>query len=94
MYTGSRLSSSLSPLASNRPAFGTGAGSMSSPDNAPTLIEVVPNRLYWACTGTHPRNTTTHHYFSIDQELVYEPFCADFGPLNLSSTYRYSRLVE
>lgn len=27
--------------------------------------------------------------FSIDKELVYEPFYADFGPLNLACTYRF-----
>eukprot|EP00249_Psilotum_nudum_P021677 c28198_g1_i2 orf=1171-2874(-) len=27
--------------------------------------------------------------FSIDDELVYEPFYADFGPLNLACTYRF-----
>lgn len=27
--------------------------------------------------------------FSVDKELVYEPFYADFGPLNLACTYRF-----
>eukprot|EP00191_Tetraselmis_sp_GSL018_P004509 CAMPEP_0177596176 /NCGR_PEP_ID=MMETSP0419_2-20121207/10863_1 /TAXON_ID=582737 /ORGANISM="Tetraselmis sp., Strain GSL018" /LENGTH=223 /DNA_ID=CAMNT_0019087911 /DNA_START=730 /DNA_END=1401 /DNA_ORIENTATION=+ len=27
--------------------------------------------------------------FSIDNELIYEPFFADFGPLNLGLTYRF-----
>ena len=26
--------------------------------------------------------------------LVYEPFFADFGPLNMGQTYRYCRLLE
>jgi len=34
------------------------------------------------------------HYFSVDQEFVYEPFFADFGPLNLSSVTRYCRILE
>uniref|UniRef100_A0A8C0UPG2 protein-tyrosine-phosphatase n=1 Tax=Cyanistes caeruleus TaxID=156563 RepID=A0A8C0UPG2_CYACU len=29
------------------------------------------------------------HYFCIDDELVYENFYADFGPLNLAMVYRY-----
>ena len=36
--------------------------------------------------------------YSIDDDLVYEPFYADFGPLNLGRTYRFcqitSRLLE
>ncbi|CAD7927448.1 unnamed protein product [Amoebophrya sp. A120] len=57
-------------------------------------LEVLPNRLYWTCLSGIPKNTSTHHFFSIDNELVYEPFFADFGPLNLSSTYRYCKLVK
>merc|ERR1719203_2043752 len=34
------------------------------------------------------------HYFSVDQELIYEPFLADFGPLNLAMIYRYCKLLE
>jgi len=41
-----------------------------------------------------PKNTVKSHYFSIDQEFVYEPFFADFGPLNLSSVTRYCRVLD
>lgn len=57
-------------------------------------IEVIPDRLYWVALHTMPKNTLKSHYFSIDNELVYEPFFADFGPLNLSMIYRYCRLLE
>lgn len=57
-------------------------------------IEVMPDRLYWAALHTMPKNTGRSHYFSIDSELVYEPFFADFGPLNLSLTYRYCKMLE
>jgi len=57
-------------------------------------IEFVPNRLYWVTVGTIPRNTPNTHFFSIDNELFYEPFFADFGPLNLACTYRYCKTVE
>lgn len=58
------------------------------------FLEVIPNRLLWASLNQVPKNTQTHHFFSIDTELVYEPFFADFGPLNLSSTFRYCKLVK
>mmetsp|Transcript_147062 Transcript_147062/g.271396 ORF Transcript_147062/g.271396 Transcript_147062/m.271396 type:complete len:444 (-) Transcript_147062:129-1460(-) len=57
-------------------------------------IEVMPDRLYWAALHTMPKNTAKSHYFSIDSELVYEPFFADFGPLNLSLTFRYCKMLE
>jgi len=57
-------------------------------------IEVIPDRLYWAALHTLPKNTLKSHYFSIDTELVYEPFFADFGPLNLSMVYRYCKMLE
>lgn len=34
------------------------------------------------------------HFFSIDHEFIYEPFFADFGPLNLSMVWRFCKLVE
>lgn len=58
------------------------------------FLEVIPNRLFWVSLNQIPRNSQTHHFFSIDTELVYEPFFADFGPLNLSSTFRYCKLVK
>ena len=30
-----------------------------------------------------------HHFFSIDQELIYWNFFYDFGPLNLGHLYRF-----
>jgi len=57
-------------------------------------IEVIPDRLYWVAVHTQPANTAKSHFFSIDNQLVYEPFFADFGPLNLAMTYRYCKLLE
>uniref|UniRef100_A0A7S4RY69 protein-tyrosine-phosphatase n=1 Tax=Alexandrium monilatum TaxID=311494 RepID=A0A7S4RY69_9DINO len=58
-------------------------------------VEVIPDRLYWAAVhAAPPRNTEQAHYFSIDTELVYEPFFADFGPLNLAMIYTYSKMLE
>jgi len=58
------------------------------------FLEVIPNRLLWVSLNQIPKNSQTHHFFSIDTELVYEPFFADFGPLNLASTFRYCKLVK
>lgn len=41
-----------------------------------------------------PKSTPNTHYFSIDNELVYENFYADFGPLNLAMLYRYCQKVN
>ncbi|XP_068082597.1 dual specificity protein phosphatase CDC14C isoform X1 [Anabrus simplex] len=53
--------------------------------------EYVKDRLYFVTlrTTVKPKSTTNTHYFSIDDELVYENFYADFGPLNLAMLYRY-----
>ena len=40
-------------------------------------------------TGVKPDRT----FFSTDSELLYYPFCADFGPLNFANVYRFCKLV-
>jgi len=72
----------------NSDLVGTGA---TSPEG---YLEIIRDRFYWVSAATMPRHTANNHFFSVDQELVYEPFFADFGPLNLSSTYRYCKLVK
>ncbi|XP_054567924.1 dual specificity protein phosphatase CDC14A isoform X4 [Eptesicus fuscus] len=51
--------------------------------------EFMKDRLYFATLRNRPKSTVHIHYFSIDEELVYENFYADFGPLNLAMLYRY-----
>lgn len=55
---------------------------------------MIPSRLYWAAMNTTPPETAKSHYFSIDDELVYEPFFCDFGPLNLGMICRYCEKLE
>ena len=52
--------------------------------------EYIPDRLYFVTLKTtiKPKSTANTHYFCVDEELVYENFYADFGPLNLSLLYR------
>ncbi|NXI61790.1 CC14A phosphatase, partial [Anseranas semipalmata] len=47
------------------------------------------DRLYFATLRNKPKSTVNTHYFCTDEELVYENFYADFGPLNLAMLYRY-----
>jgi len=39
-------------------------------------------------------DTADEHYFSIDDELVYEAFCCDFGPLHLGLVTKYCCILE
>ncbi|CAK9084611.1 unnamed protein product [Durusdinium trenchii] len=56
--------------------------------------EILPNRLYWVALHTAPRASPKVHFFSVDHEFIYEPFFADFGPLNLSMVWRFCKLLE
>ncbi|KFQ51969.1 Dual specificity protein phosphatase CDC14A, partial [Nestor notabilis] len=47
------------------------------------------DRLYFATLRSKPKSTVNTHYFCTDEELVYENFYGDFGPLNLAMLYRY-----
>ncbi|NWR95462.1 CC14B phosphatase, partial [Furnarius figulus] len=50
----------------------------------------ISDRLYFAILCQKPKSGAANtHYFCIDDELVYENFYADFGPLNLAMLYRY-----
>ncbi|CAF4539031.1 unnamed protein product [Rotaria sp. Silwood1] len=51
--------------------------------------EIIKDRLYFATLRIRPKSTVHTHYFSIDDEFIYENFYADFGPLNLAVVYRY-----
>ncbi|XP_071571992.1 dual specificity protein phosphatase CDC14A isoform X4 [Temnothorax nylanderi] len=58
--------------------------------------EFIKDRLYFVTfrTAVKPKSTPNTHYFSIDNELVYENFYSDFGPLNLAVLYRYCQKVN
>ncbi|XP_070831151.1 dual specificity protein phosphatase CDC14AB-like isoform X2 [Chaetodon trifascialis] len=51
--------------------------------------EFIKDRLYFATLRVKPKNTANTHYFSTDEDFIYESFYADFGPLNLAMLYRY-----
>ncbi|PAA64436.1 hypothetical protein BOX15_Mlig011971g1 [Macrostomum lignano] len=54
-----------------------------------SAAEIIKDRFYFATLQTTPKSTNSTHYFSIDDELVYANFYADFGPLNLAMLYKY-----
>lgn len=58
--------------------------------------EYIPGRLYYVPMTTPPSSTLQqkHHFFSIDQELVYWNFFYDFGPLNLGHLYRFCTMLN
>ena len=58
--------------------------------------EYIPDRPYFVTlkSAVRPKSTPNTHYFSVDEELVYENFYADFGPLNLSMLYRYCTKLQ
>lgn len=55
------------------------------------LAEIIKDRLYFATVRStvKPVSVGQSHFFSVDEELVYESFYADFGPLNLAMLFRY-----
>jgi len=57
-------------------------------------VEIIPDRLYWVAVHTVPKNTAQTHFFCVDNDLRYEPFFADFGPLNLAMVYYYCKILE
>ncbi|KAK0170166.1 hypothetical protein PV328_010763 [Microctonus aethiopoides] len=58
--------------------------------------EFIRDRFYFVTLQSNvtPKSTQKHHYFTIDDELVYENFYEDFGPLNLAMLYRYCCKVD
>ncbi|KAM4556677.1 dual specificity protein phosphatase CDC14AB-like [Fundulus diaphanus] len=51
--------------------------------------EFIKDRLYFATLRVKPKNTANTHFFSTDEEFIYESFYSDFGPLNLAMLYKY-----
>lgn len=54
-------------------------------------LEVIPGRLYWISDKNPPKSRTHAFYFCVDNDLVYEPFFADFGPLDLGKVHLFCK---
>jgi cell division cycle 14 len=50
---------------------------------------IIPNRLHFISSPNLPRNKPNAYFFTVDDDLVYEPFNTDFGPLNLGMVHKY-----
>lgn len=74
-----------------------GAGepiSLESLKGSGLLTTIIPNRLHFASFGGHPRSTNDVLYFTTDFHLMYTPYFADFGPLNMSCAIRFYHLLK
>jgi cell division cycle 14 len=47
-------------------------------------IEIIKNRLFWYSGPKPPTSNSEAYFFSVDEELLYDPFNEDFGPLSLA----------
>lgn len=56
--------------------------------------EIIREKFYFATLKCKPKSTSRTHYFTVENELRYENFYSDFGPLNLSHIYRYCQKVQ
>jgi cell division cycle 14 len=59
-----------------------------------SALEIIPNRLYWISDKVPPKSRSHAFYFCIDNDLVYEPFFADFGPLDLGKMHLFCKELE
>jgi len=57
-------------------------------------VEIIKDKLYWISDKNPPKNQPSAFFFNIDNDLVYEPFFADFGPLDFGKTYRFITELE
>lgn len=60
------------------------------------MTEYIKNVLYFATVrqGKVLKSTADAYYFCVDNELVYENYYSDFGPLNLGCVYTYCKLLN
>ena len=64
-------------------------------DRAPERVEIEKGRLYWISAASAPKcKTSKAFYFCIDDNLEYESFNEDFGPLNLALTHKFCSEVD
>eukprot|EP01065_Artemidia_motanka_P038873 TRINITY_DN47720_c0_g1_i1.p1 TRINITY_DN47720_c0_g1~~TRINITY_DN47720_c0_g1_i1.p1 ORF type:complete len:633 (+),score=182.53 TRINITY_DN47720_c0_g1_i1:86-1984(+) len=69
------------------------------PEGVPASVlarasEIIPGRFYFLSLRGHPQSDSRHFYWTVDHDLVYEPFMADFGPLNLSMLVKFCRATD
>eukprot|EP01114_Cavostelium_apophysatum_P017258 TRINITY_DN5086_c0_g1_i1.p1 TRINITY_DN5086_c0_g1~~TRINITY_DN5086_c0_g1_i1.p1 ORF type:complete len:531 (-),score=80.00 TRINITY_DN5086_c0_g1_i1:14-1606(-) len=63
-------------------------------EEVPNSIEILKDRIYFVSLRIQPRTISNAHFFTVDNELVYESFFADFGPLNLGHVYSFCKALD
>ena len=58
------------------------------------IVEVVPKNLYWISSKEIPKDFINSVYFCTDNDLKYNPFNKDFGPLSLDKVIMFIRELE
>ena len=66
------------------------------PSDLKDVLTVIEGRLYWTSLRRMPlsMDSATIVYISLDDCYSYEPFCHDFGPVNLGYTIRLARKID
>lgn len=57
-----------------------------------SVSEYINDKFYFATLTPgirEPKPTANTYFFTIDDELIYNNFYSDFGPLNISCLYKY-----
>ena len=52
---------------------------------------LIPDRLYFLSLRGYPKGDERSYFWTADHDLVYEPFEADFGPLNICMLVKFCR---
>lgn len=64
-----------------------------TPTEIDTYIEILHKQLYFAVlkgsTNIKLKNNVESLFFTIDDELIYQNYYSDFGPLNIACLYKY-----
>ncbi|KAM3720039.1 Tyrosine-protein phosphatase cdc-14 [Dirofilaria immitis] len=53
------------------------------------IAEIIPKKLFFCAFQNRPKSDRTTDYYYVDDEVHYDSFYSDFGPLNLSVLYRF-----
>jgi len=62
-----------------------------------SATEFIPGRLYFASMSGVPGNPAIAaecHLINTDNELIYEPFFDDFGPVHMGMLYRFCKMLQ
>ena len=66
------------------------------PSELKDVLTFIEGRLYWTSMRRMPLSMDSANiiYISLDDCYSYEPFCHDFGPVNLGFTIRLARKID